>query len=395
MDSKLKIEFCGVECENPFFLASSPISGNYEMVARAFEQGWGGAVYKTVGVFAAEEVSPRFDQLAKLNNKFLGFRNLEQISEYPLADNLRAMEKLKQNYPDKIIIASIMGRNKAEWTKLAELVTEVGADIIECNFSCPQMSDSELGSDVGQNEALVAEYMQATIAGSDLPVLAKMTPNLAHMVPPAMAAVKAGAAGLAAINTIKSITSIDLDYLAPKPVIRNKSAVAGYSGKAVKPIALRFIQELASYSKLKDVPLSGIGGIENWKDALEFMLLGASNLQIGTAVMQYGYRIIDDLIEGLTIYLAENKIARLADLVGKSLANVVAPDQLDRNTIIYPEIKSEKCVGCGRCYISCNDGGHQAISWNKARQPEIKREKCVGCLLCQQLCPVEAIEYSA
>lgn len=390
--SDLSIEFCGVKCENPFFLASAPISSNYEMVARALETGWGGLVFKTVGFFVANEVSPRFDQVKKEGRSFIGFKNLEQTSEKSLEENLLEMEKIKNNYPNKVLIASIMGQSEEEWTELAKLMTEAGVDIIECNFSCPQMADNKLGADVGQNPELVKAYTEAVIAGTDLPVLAKMTPNLGSMIPPALAAIEGGAMGLAAINTIKSITSINIEKLAPAPVINGKSSISGYSGKAVKPIALRFIHELSSFPELYNIPLSGIGGIETWQDALEFILLGARNVQVGTAVMQYGYRIIEDMISGLSYYMASNGIDRLEELVGLSLENIVSADKLDRNFIVYPEIDKEKCIGCGRCYISCQDGGHQAIGWSSVRQPQIVEEKCVGCHLCTHVCPSGAIK---
>ncbi len=392
MTKNLAIEFCGIDCENPFFLASAPIANNYEMVARALEAGWAGLVFKTVGAEKANEVSPRFDQLKKEGTSFVGFRNLEQISEYSLEENLKSMERIKKDYPEKVLIASIMGRDEKEWKQLAELVTEAGADIIECNYSCPQMVDSRLGSDVGQDPELVESYTAAVVSGTDLPVLAKMTPNLGHMVPPAVAAMEGGAKGLAAINTIKSITSVNPGELAPNPTINGESSVSGYSGKAVKPIALRFIHEMASYHDLKNVPISGIGGIESWKDALEFILLGASNIQVGTAVMQYGYRIVEDMISGLSHYLEQSGLSSLDELVGLALENIVSADQLDRDHIIYPKIKQEKCIGCGRCYISCQDGGHQAINWSKTRTPSIINERCVGCHLCSQVCPSNAIE---
>jgi dihydropyrimidine dehydrogenase (NAD+) subunit PreA len=392
MENKdLSIEFCGVECENPFFLASAPIANNYEMIARALDAGWGGVVFKTVGFFVADEVSPRFDQIKKEGTPFLGFKNLEQTSEYALEKNLSEMKKIKEDYPNKVLIASIMGQSETEWTELAKLVTAAGADIIECNFSCPQMADNKLGADVGQNPELVKSYIAAVVQGTDLPVLAKMTPNLGSMVPPAVAAMEAGATGLAAINTIKSITSVDIGNLAPAPLIKGKSSVSGYSGKAIKPIALRFIHELASYPKLEGVPISGIGGIESWRDALEFILLGARNLQVGTAVMQYGYRIVEDMISGLSHYLAEQEVDSLEELVGAALENVVPANQLDRDHIVYPQIEQEQCIGCGRCYISCQDGGHQAIGWSKTRTPSIIEDKCVGCHLCAQVCPVGVI----
>ena len=283
----LSINFCNVKCENPFFLSSSPVDNCYEMCAKALETGWGGLVFKTLGFYIPTDCSPRFDALKKESTNFIGFKNMEQISEHPLEESLEALRKLKNNYPTKVIVASIMGQSEKEWEDLAKLVTEAGADIIECNFSCPQMTSHEMGSDVGQNPVLVKQYCQAVAKGSKLPILAKMTPNIGDMNIPAIASIEGGASGISAINTIKSITNIDLDKMIGLPIVNGKSSISGYSGKAIKPIALRFIQQMRVNDKLKDVPISGIGGIETWKDALEFILLGASNVQFSTAVMQY------------------------------------------------------------------------------------------------------------
>ncbi|MBC2582371.1 NAD-dependent dihydropyrimidine dehydrogenase subunit PreA [Clostridium sp. DJ247] len=392
MNKDLSIEFCGVKCENPFFLSSSVVGSNYEMCAKALEMGWAGVVFKTIGFFVPNEVSPRFDIIGKENTPFIGFKNLEQISDHPLDLNLKWMKQLKENYPNKILVASIMGENEEEWTKLAKMVTEVGADIIECNFSCPQMISDAMGADVGQNSELVKKYCEATRKGTHLPILAKMTPNVGDMVEPAVASIEGGATGLAAINTIKSITRINLDNFSPYPIINGKSSVSGYSGKAVKPIALRFINDLAKSPKLKNIPISGMGGIETWEDAVEFILLGSSNLQITTAVMQYGYRIINDLISGLSYFMDEKGIDKVEELVGLALNNVVSTDKLDRDYIIYPDFQEDTCVGCGRCYISCYDGGHQAIEWDyENRKPLLLRDKCVGCHLCGNVCPVNSI----
>ena len=287
-----------------------------------------------------------------------------------------------------------MGDNEAQWTELAKLCTENGADILECNFSCPQMTDSKIrGAEVGQNPELIEKYVKAVRRGSNLPILAKMTPNITDMTIPAIASVKGGADGIAAINTIKSITSISLEDFSLNPSVNGKTAVSGYSGSAVKPIALRFIHDLAKCSELKDVPISGIGGIENYEDALDFLLLGASNLQVTTAIMNYGYRIIDDLCEGLELYLEKHGFSSINDIIGLALENIVVPDDLDRSFIKYPEFYEETCVGCGRCYISCQDGGHQAIKWNKIlRKPELDKSKCVGCHLCTNICPVSSIK---
>lgn len=390
----LSIDFLGVKCENPFFLSSSVVAGNYEMCARAFKMGWAGAVYKTVGFIKPVETSPRFDAIGKEGTPFIGFKNLEQISDHILEENLEIIKRLKKDFPTKVIVASIMGETDEEWTSLARLVTEAGADMIECNFSCPQMVGEGLGSDVGQNPELVKRYTECVKKGTHLPVLAKMTPNIGNMEPPAVAAICGGANGIAAINTIKCITGIDLESLEPFNSVSGKTAVSGYSGKSVLPIALRFICDMAKCEKLKNIPLSGIGGIETWRDAVQFILLGCENVQVTTAVMQYGYRIIDDLTRGLKAYMARKKISRLTDLVGKGLSNITNPDNLDRESISYPVFDSEKCIGCKRCIVSCRDGGHQAIETDKNGKARLIGSKCVGCHLCVLVCPSGAIGKS-
>jgi dihydropyrimidine dehydrogenase (NAD+) subunit PreA len=397
MNRDLSVKFCGLDCENPFFLSSSCVSGNYEMCARALEMGWGGIVYKTVGFYIPNEVSPRFDATKRGGGMpFSGFRNLEQISDHPLRENLDAMRRLKLCYPNKIMVASIMGETDAQWTELARLCEEAGVDMIECNFSCPQMTKSSMGSDVGQSAALVESYCRAVRQGTKLPILAKMTPNLGNMEEIAVAAIKGGADSIAAINTVKSITQVDCDSLSGCPSVDGHSTVSGYSGRAVKPIALRFIHDLAKHPALSGVPISGIGGIESFKDALEFLLLGASNIQITTSVMEYGYRIIGDLISGLSEYMQEKGVTSIAELVGKALPSMVTSDTLRRDSLVLPVFDRESCVGCGRCYLSCRDGGHQAIAWEDTKRlPSLIHENCVGCHLCVLVCPTQAIAPGA
>lgn len=385
VSADLSIDFCGVHCENPFFLSSSVVAGTYEMVSKAFDAGWAGAVYKTIGFYKPQEVSPRFDAVRKEGTPFVGFRNMEQISDHSLEENLEVFRRLKRDYPTKVLVASIMGQSDDEWTELARLSEEAGTDIIECNFSCPQMSAKGMGSDVGQDPELVERYTALTKKGTGLPVLAKMTPNLAHMEIPAMAAVNGGADGLAAINTIKSITT------SAGAEVSGRSTVSGYSGKAVKPIALRFINDMAKCPQLRGVPISGIGGIETWRDALDFISLGCTNLQVTTAVMQYGYRIVEDMIAGLSRYMADKGVKSVTELVGTELERVVSADELDRSSVVFPKFDKEKCIGCGRCFVSCYDGGHQAITFGADRMPKLNGAKCVGCHLCRLVCPTGAI----
>lgn len=388
----LRTNFCGLSCENPFFLSSSVVASNYEMIAKAFEMGWAGVAFKTIGTFVPEEVSPRFATIRKEGNSFIGFKNIEQISDHTLEENLEYLRRLKRDYPTKIIIASILGQNEEEWTYLAEKMTEAGADIIECNFSCPHMTGEGLGSDVGQNPELVALYTAATRKGTQLPILAKMTPNIGNMEVPAIAAMKSGATGIAAINTIKSIMNINLDDFTSEPQVDGKSCIGGYSGKTVKPIALRFIHDMKKHPYLKETPISGMGGIETWRDAAEFLALGCGNLQVTTAIMQYGYRIIEDLVDGLSSYLGGRGFNSVEEMVGMALSNLVPADHLNRHSLSYPNINREECVGCVRCYLSCYDGGHQAIEIDQASgKPKLLAKKCVGCHLCMVVCPVGAI----
>lgn len=386
----LSIDFLGVRCESPFFLASSPITGDGEMISRAFEAGWAGAVWKTIGFFVADECSPRFDAVID-GMSWRGLRNLEQISDKPTDLNFEMMARVKARFPDKVIVSSIMGRDADEWRRLAVMSEQAGADIIEGNFSCPQMTIEGAGADVGTSPDLVAEYTAAAAGAAKIPFIAKMTPNITDITKPAAAAMDAGAAGIAAINTIRSITSVDLDTMRVEPSVGGLSSISGYSGAAVRPIALRHAAELSMCDRVGIKKISGIGGITTWRDAAEFIALGCGNLQVCTAVMLYGYRVIDDLASGLSIFLGERGMS-VGDLVGAALPSVSAPEMLDRKTIVKPIIDEGACVGCGRCRIACSDAGHDAIDWSAdARRPSVSG-RCVGCGLCSLVCPVGCVK---
>ena len=388
----LSITFLGVKFPNPFCLSSSPVGNDYDMCAKAYDVGWGGVVFKTIGPksYVINEVSPRFDTLSKEGEPFVGFKNMEQIAEHSLEENLADLARLKKDYPNNVLIASIMGNDEESWEDLARKVTEAGADMIEMNLSCPQMTSHAMGSDVGANPELCRKYCQAVKRGSKLPMMAKMTPNITDMVEVAKACLEGGADGIAAINTIKSICNVDLNKKIGMPIVNGKSSISGYSGKAVKPVALRFIQQLRT--GIPGVQISGIGGCETWEDAAEFILVGARTIQVTTGIMQYGYRIVEDMCNGLMHYMEEQKVDHLEDLVGLANQNIIPAEELDRDYIVYPEIDNDKCVGCGRCYISCYDGAHQAMEWDEEkRRPHCNHDKCVGCLLCGHVCPVGAI----
>ncbi|MDR3364284.1 MAG: NAD-dependent dihydropyrimidine dehydrogenase subunit PreA [Clostridiales Family XIII bacterium] len=387
----LSINYLGVKCENPFFLSSSPVGGNYDMVAKSFEMGWGGVFFKTIGIFVADECSPRFDNTNKEGLPWLGFKNMEQISDKPTEQNFEYIYRLKRDYPDKVIVSTIMGSNDEEWSQLAKMSEQAGADLIEGNFSCPQMTSHAMGSDVGSDPKLVERYTRAVAKATKIPFIAKMTPNITTIEPPARAAAKGGAKGVSAINTVKSITNIDLDNFTALPVVNGKSSISGYSGAAVRPIGLRFVANLCQDAELREkgIEISGIGGIETWRDALEFLLLGARNVQVTTAIMQYGYRIVEDMASGLSHWMDERGYDSLEDFIGLALPGIIPAEELDRSFKVLPAFDYKTCVGCGRCYVSCYDGAHQAIDWDEKKRRPILNDACVGCHLCLNVCPVQ------
>ena len=392
-EDRLQCDLCGVPLENPFLLSSSVVASTYDMCARAFEAGWAGACFKTICTLDSHEASPRFSAISGSDGSIVGFKNIEQLSDHSVAENMEIFRRLKANYPTKFILASIMGQNEAEWGELARLCEENGADAIELNFSCPNMAEGGLGSDIGQVPELVERFTRAAKQACHIPVLAKLTPNVANMSPAAEAALRGGADGLAAINTIKSIVGINPHTYVSAPAVHGQSAVGGYSGNAVKPIALRFVAELGQNPHLKGMHLSAMGGVETWMDALEFILVGGNSIQVTTAVMQYGYRIIDDLKAGLNLYLAEKGFSNVKEAMSLGLDSLShTTDVLERDTVIFPQFIRERCIGCGRCAISCADGGHQAIRLDENRRPVLNGKNCVGCHLCILVCPQRAIQ---
>ncbi len=387
---RLETTFLGVKFENPVMLSSSPVSNTGEMVGRSFDAGFGGVVFKTIGAGKEKIVhpGPRMAGYDYHADRLVGLQNVEQISDRPMKDNMADLAYLKKNWPNKVVVSSIMGFTKQEWRDLAKASEDVGADMLELNFSCPHMTVEGSGMKVSHAQALVGEFTAEVKDACKLPILAKLTPNITDITETAKYAKEGGADGFTAINTVVALSGIGLDDYTPRPNVAGKGAMSGYSGPAVKPIGLRCIAQLAQSEDL-GLPLSGCGGIENWIDAVEYLLVGSGTLQITTGVIHYGYRIIEDILEGMDFYLEERGIDSLGDLVGKALPNIVPTDQFDLASQGVAEYDLDRCVGCGQCHIICQDAGGQCLTWDDAnRRPVMHEERCLGCMICSFVCPV-------
>jgi len=393
----LRTNFAGIESPNPFWLASGPPTNTYGQVAKAFDEGWGGAVWKTIGE-PIINVFSRYGSVDLGQNRMMGFNNIELISDRPIAENLKEIAEVKRNYPRHAIIASLMVESKREaWHQIVKQTEDTGADGIELNFGCPHgMSERGMGSAVGQVPDYTCQIVEWVKEVAKIPVIVKLTPNVTDITYIARAAVKGGADALSLINTINSIVGVDLTTFEPQPSVAGKSSHGGYCGPAVKPIALHLVSAVAGDPSVK-IPISGIGGIATWHDAAEFITLGAGTLQVCTAVMHYGFRIVEDLIDGLSNWMDERGFRSLDDIRGRALPRVTKWEELDLNYHLLAHIDQEKCIKCELCWTACEDGAHQAIrrldreTGNGKRGPvvEIIEEACVGCNLCAAVCPVQ------
>jgi dihydropyrimidine dehydrogenase (NAD+) subunit PreA len=410
----------GIRCPNPFWLASGPPANCGDQVMRAFDAGWGGAVWKTLGD-PIVNVSSRYSSVDWNGSRMMGLNNIELITDRPLDVNLREISEVKKRYPHHAVIASLMVESKREtWHEVVRRAEDAGADGLELNFGCPHgMSERGMGSAVGQ----VPEYA-TLITGwvkevARTPVLVKLTPNITDIRMAGRAARRGNADGVSAINTINSVTGIDLDSFTPRPNVGGKSSHGGYCGPAVKPIALHMVQQLASDPEI-GLPISGIGGVSTWRDATEFILLGCGTVQVCTAAMHYGFRIVEDMIDGLSNWMDEKGFKTINDFRGLSVPRVVDWKNLDLNYKIVARINTDTCIGCDLCYIACWDGAHQCIHVDGVAKPEnlvdasrasiattpnvsavnssvtpprriprVDEDECVGCNLCWLVCPVE------
>jgi len=392
----LRNTFIGIKSPNPFWLASAPPTDKAYNVERAFKAGWGGVVWKTLGEEGPPVVNvngPRYGAIWGADRRLLGLNNIELITDRQLQVNLQEMKAVKMRWPDRALVASIMVPCEEEsWKAILPLVEETGADGIELNFGCPHgMSERGMGAAVGQ----VPEYVEMVVRWckqySRMPVITKLTPNITDVRKPARAAKNGGTDAVSLINTINSITSVNLDTFSPEPSIDGKGSHGGYCGPAVKPIALSMVSEIARDPETFGLPISGIGGITTWRDAAEFLALGAGNVQVCTAVMTYGFKIVEEMISGLSNWMDEKGHATLDDFAGRAVRNVSDWQYLNLNYVTKARINQDLCISCGRCHIACEDTSHQAIMKEKdgKRHFEVMDDECVGCNLCVDVCPVE------
>ncbi len=411
----LSVDFAGIKSPNPFWLASAPTTNSSEQVMRAFDMGWGGAVWKTLGN-PIVNVSSRLGSIDYGGQRMMGLNNIELITDRPLDVNLREIAEVKKRFPDHAVVVSLMVETREEWREIIRRSEDTGADGLELNFGCPHgMCERGMGSAVGQEPRVLKELVHWVMDAASVPVIAKLTPNITDITDPGMAAQRGGADAVSLINTIQSLIGVDLDRLVPLPRVEGASSHGGYCGPAVRPIALRMVGQLARDPEFT-LPISGIGGISNWRDAAEFLALGARNVQVCTAVMHYGYRIVEDMIEGLEGYLRQKNMQRVGDLVGAAVPAFKEWGDLDLNYHVVAEINAETCIGCDLCFVACHDGAHQCIhlpgtkpinghftpmaetAAKKAaktaqdpvpyRVPWVDETECVGCNLCALVCPV-------
>lgn len=391
MNKNLSIEFCGKKFLNPFLLSSSPVSNTAEMIGRAFDCGFGGAVYKSLGSPNVEIIhpSPRMQGYNYMGRQLIGLQNVEQTSDRPLKDNLSDIAYLKKRWPERVLIVSIMGFAADEWRELAIGAEGAGADMLELNFSCPHMTVEGAGMKVGQSFELVQKFTEIVRGLVKIPILAKLTSNVTDINEPAMFAKKGGADAITAINSVRALTEIGLDDFTPRPNIFGKGAMSGYTGPGIKPIGLRCITELAANKNL-GLPLSGCGGVETWVDAVEYLLCGASTVQMTTGIIHYGYRIVEDMIEGLSYLLEAKGIENVKDIVGRALPNICDTGDFDLSKQGSAVYDLERCIGCGQCYTVCRDAGSGRLGWDAGkRRPVPDEEKCYSCMICSFVCPVE------
>lgn len=383
------VKFCKLDLENPFLLSSAPPTCTGEMIMRAFEEGWGGAVTKTIkpDKTPVYDLDNRFGIMGFEEKQMVIFENIEEVSKRPLGTWLKEIKECKRKFPDKVLIGSLMAEPKEDdWEELARAVSEAGVDMLELNLGCPHgMPERGMGAFCGQRTELIDKLTRAAKRGSCVPVMVKLTPNVTDIALMGKTAEAAGADAISAINTVLGLIGVDIDTFEPRPSVNGKSTFGGMSGPGMKPIGMRCVAQLAQAT---NIPVSGIGGITTWRDAVEYLLIGAHNVQLCTAVMWRGYRLIHDLVDGLTNYLSDKGFSSTSEIIGKTLPRLTAWSKLDKDWEVVASIDKDKCISCGICYVACRDGGYQAIKFEQGKAAEVDEEKCDACSLCTLACPV-------
>jgi len=390
----LRSNFIGIKSPNPFWLASAPPTDKEYNVRRAYEAGWGGVVWKTLGEAGPPVVNvsgPRYGAIWGADRRLLGLNNIELITDRPLEVNLREIKQVKRDYPDRALVVSLMVPCEEEpWKRILKAVEETEADGVELNFGCPHgMAERGMGSAVGQVPEYIEMVTRWVKQNSRMPCIVKLTPNITNILYPAEAAKRGGADAVSLINTINSITSVNLDTFTPEPTIDGLGAHGGYCGPAVKPIALNMVAEIARSATTAGLPISGIGGITTWRDAAEFMALGAGNVQVCTAAMTYGFKVVQEMISGLSEFMDSHGLTSVDEIVGRAVPKVKDWKDLNLNFVTKAVIDEDLCIKCGRCYAACEDTSHQAIEMGEDRTFRVKDDECVACNLCVNVCPVE------
>ena len=390
----LRSNFIGIKSPNPFWLASAPPTDKEYNVRRAYEAGWGGVVWKTLGEAGPPVVNvsgPRYGAIWGADRRLLGLNNIELITDRPLEVNLREIKQVKRDYPDRALVVSLMVPCEEEpWKRILKAVEETEADGVELNFGCPHgMAERGMGSAVGQVPEYIEMVTRWVKQNSRMPCIVKLTPNITNILYPAEAAKRGGADAVSLINTINSITSVNLDTFTPEPTIDGWGAHGGYCGPAVKPIALNMVAEIARSANTAGLPISGIGGVTTWRDAAEFMALGAGNVQVCTAAMTYGFKVVQEMISGLSEFMDNHGLTSVDEIVGRAVPKVKDWKDLNLNYVTKAVIDEDLCIKCGRCYAACEDTSHQAIEMGEDRVFRVKDDECVACNLCVNVCPVE------
>ncbi len=390
----LTSNFLGITSPNPFWLASAPPTDKEYNVRRAYEAGWGGVVWKTLGEEGPPVVNvsgPRYGAIFGADRRLLGLNNIELITDRSLDINLEEITRVKRDYPDHALVVSLMVPLEEDaWKSILARVEETNADGVELNFGCPHgMAERGMVSAVGQVPDFVGQITGWVKKHYPRPCIVKLTPNISNILLPAEAAKQAGADAVSLINTINSITSVNLDAMCPEPMIDGMGTHGGYCGPAVKPIAMNMVAEIARNRETAGLPISGIGGITTWRDAAEFMALGAGNVQVCTAAMTYGFKVVQEMISGLSQWMDEKGYVSTADFVGMAVPKITDWQYLNLDYVTKAEINQDECIKCGRCYAACEDTSHQAIEMSEGRVFTVKDDECVACNLCVNVCPVE------